>query len=346
MDVFKLFSLADGFVKHTPDSVSRRVFETVGFAVGLSNNAGVRQLRKNYQRITPLSNKWSQRVRSARAMRSYMRYYQEVFRLKYLNPEQILARVSGENLGVLRKHLEENSCSAALLHAGNWDLAGAWATLDLAPVHTIAEKLEPPELADEFLNVRQSLGMTIYQAVRGANSIGKLTADMGQGICFTPLLCDRDLSATGVNVKLCGHDVRVAPGAAILAIRTGQPMFPVTIISDYFGKDKARVKRAGSPWGIKMVVGSPIFPPHELEENLWIPEDESVRSKRIDEADLAALNQQWLDQIEPLLRDHLEDWHMLQKLFVEDLDRTRLERAKRRHQENNGDLLRAQEEDR
>ncbi|MFC5370049.1 phosphatidylinositol mannoside acyltransferase [Arcanobacterium bovis] len=316
MDILRLVSLCDRFVAKVPDGVSRRVFEAVGFVVGLSNTGGVRQLRKNQQRIVTLDSKLAQRWRSAQAMRSYMRYYQEVFRLKYLSPEQIRARVSGENLDVLVDILSKNSCSGALLHSGNWDLAGAWATLDLAPVHTIAEKLEPPELAQQFLDFRESLGMSIYQAVRGSNSIGKLAADMDSAICFTPLLCDRDLSARGVEVELGGHRARVAPGAAILAIRTNLPMIPVMVVCDYFGKDRRRVKKAGSSWGIKLIIGEPILPPRH------IPVGETIPAELLIE-----MNQQWMDQILPILRAHLTDWHMLQKLFVDDLDLARLQRA-------------------
>lgn len=43
-------------------------------------------------------------------------------------------------------------------------------------------------------------------------------------------------------------------------------------------------------------------------------------------------NQAWMIQAMPALTAHLEDWHMLQKLFVADLDMERLRRAKVRAQ--------------
>lgn len=100
------------------------------------------QLRANYERVAPASG-ISKKLRSATAMRHYLRYYYEAFRLPYLTPEQIDARVSVENMEPLAAALKTGSCTAALMHAGNWDLAGAWATRNLAPVHTVAEKLEP-----------------------------------------------------------------------------------------------------------------------------------------------------------------------------------------------------------
>lgn len=145
-------------------------------------------------------------------MRHYLRYYYEAFRLPYLSAEQIDARVSVENIETLRQTLTTGSCTGALMHMGNWDLAGAWATRNLAPVHTIAEKLEPEEVAEQFLNLRRNLDMVIYHAVKGAHVIDQLTADMKNVRCFVPLLCDRDLSASGVEVRLFGSPARVAPG--------------------------------------------------------------------------------------------------------------------------------------
>ncbi len=320
MNIMRVFRAADFLVRRFPEPFSRSIFEGIGIIAGFSNLKGVAQLRKNYQRLVPLPTKFAQRRRSSRAMRSYMRYYHEALLLPYLEPEQILARVSVENLAQLREVLAENSCSGALFHLGNWDLAGAWANIALAPVHTIAEKLQPPELAESFLNFRQSLGMTIYPAIKGGNATGKLAADMRAQRCFTPLLCDRDLSARGVEVELGGYPIRVAPGAAILAIRTNTPMFPVFIFSENFAADKKRRKQAGSKWGIHIQVGEPIYPPQHIPEG------------KIPENLLMEMNQAWMIQAVPALTAHLEDWHMLQKLFVADLDMERLRRAKERAQ--------------
>ncbi|MDO5025681.1 MAG: phosphatidylinositol mannoside acyltransferase [Trueperella sp.] len=313
----KLFRVAIFVVGVLPEALGRAIFDLIGTAVGLSNIKGVRQLRTNYHRIVPLSG-WAARRRSARAMRSYFRYYYEAFRLPALTPAQISSRVKLVNGEKLQELIATGgSASGALMHMGNWDLAGAWAGEFLAPVHTIAEKLEPPELAELFLGFRRDLGMTIYHAVRGGGAIRNLTADMAQETCFVPLLCDRDLSATGVEVKLCGHPVRVAVGAALLAQRTGQPMFPVTIVTSNFKDDAARVRAAGTNWGIDLIVGDPI----------WAHPAQTTAER---EADLVRMNQEWLDQVSELLPQYLEDWHMLQKVFVADLDQERLAKSRQK----------------
>ncbi|VEI12488.1 phosphatidylinositol mannoside acyltransferase [Trueperella bialowiezensis] len=322
MNILSIFRGAIWLVKVLPESVGRAFFRAIGTLAGVSNMKGAAQLRKNYQRIEPLESPWAQRLRSAKAMRSYMDYYYEAFRLPALTAEQIEARVELVNGEKLVAHMNSGrSASGALLHMGNWDLAGAWACAHLAPTYSIAEKLQPPELADLFLDFRRSLGLTIYQTGQ-KGTISALTQDMKAGHAFVPLLVDRDLSASGVEVKMAGHPVRVAVGSAVLAQHTGEPMFPVTITTSDFGDDAARVKRAGTRYGIKLIVGEPIY--SAVEPDAPAPQRQ---------ADIIRMNQEWLDQIEPLLREHLTDWHMLQKVFVADLDPERLARARRKEEQ-------------
>ncbi|WIM08715.1 phosphatidylinositol mannoside acyltransferase [Trueperella bernardiae] len=316
MNILRVFAAASWLVKTLPEPVGRAIFRAVGTVTGASNMRGAVQLRANLERIVPAAGSWRARRRSAKAMRSYMDYYYEMFRLSSLTPDQIDARVSCENVEAFREHLAAGrSASAALLHTGNWDLAGAWATKHLAPVHSIAEKLNPPELADQFLDFRRSIGLTIYQT--GGGAIASLERSMREESVIVTLLCDRDLSASGVQVNLTGKPVRVAVGSALLAQRTGEPMWPITIVTDDFGHDAERVRRSGSRYGIKIIFGEPI--------SAGVGPEASAEER---EADILRMNQEWLDQVGPLLARHVTDWHMLQKVFVEDLDPERLARAK------------------
>jgi lipid A biosynthesis lauroyl acyltransferase len=247
-----------------------------------------------------------------------MRYYYECFRLPILGEDRILARVQLDNDAELRADLASGrSATAALVHAGNWDMAGAWACIDLAPVHTLAERLEPAGLYEDFLRFRTGLGMTIYPVVRGGGGLRALEEDMAAGVCFTPILADRDLTASGVEVRLAGHAMLVAPGPALLAQRTGCAIYPV--FSRYERLARRRRAAAGTRWGLRLTVGEPV--------RAETTPDSDSRERA---ADVRRMSQEWMDQFEPWLRAHLEDWHMLQRVFVSDLDPERLARARAR----------------
>lgn len=318
MDVVRAFALARVAVERLPESVGRALFSAAGTAMGLSGSAGARRLRANQARIRPGLGPVRARLLSAAAMRSYMRYYYECFRLPVLGEDRILARVQLDNDAELRADLASGrSATAALVHAGNWDMAGAWACIDLAPVHTLAERLEPAGLYEDFLRFRTGLGMTIYPVVRGGGGLRALEEDMAAGVCFTPILADRDLTASGVEVRLAGHAMLVAPGPALLAQRTGCAIYPV--FSRYERLARRRRAAAGTRWGLRLTVGEPV--------RAETTPDSDSRERA---ADVRRMSQEWMDQFEPWLRAHLEDWHMLQRVFVSDLDPERLARARAR----------------
>ena len=318
MDVVRAFALARAAVERLPESVGRALFSAAGTAMGLSGSAGARRLRANQARIRPGLGPVRARLLSAAAMRSYMRYYYECVRLPVLGEDRILARVQLDNDAELRADLASGrSATAALVHAGNWDMAGAWACIDLAPVHTLAERLEPAGLYEDFLRFRTGLGMTIYPVVRGGGGLRALEEDMAAGVCFTPILADRDLTASGVEVRLAGHAMLVAPGPALLAQRTGCAIYPV--FSRYERLARRRRAAAGTRWGLRLTVGEPV--------RAETTPDSDSRERA---ADVRRMSQEWMDQFEPWLRAHLEDWHMLQRVFVSDLDPERLARARAR----------------
>lgn len=318
MDVVRAFALARAAVERLPESVGRALFSAAGTAMGLSGSAGARRLRANQARIRPGLGPVRARLLSAAAMRSYMRYYYECFRLPVLGEDRILARVQLDNDAELRADLASGrSATAALVHAGNWDMAGAWACIDLAPVHTLAERLEPAGLYEDFLRFRTGLGMTIYPVVRGGGGLRALEEDMAAGVCFTPILADRDLTASGVEVRLAGHAMLVAPGPALLAQRTGCAIYPV--FSRYERLARRRRAAVGTRWGLRLTVGEPV--------RAETTPDSDSRERA---ADVRRMSQEWMDQFEPWLRAHLEDWHMLQRVFVSDLDPERLARARAR----------------
>lgn len=299
----RLFTLAWRHAHRVPEPVLRAAFTLGADIAWAGRGAGVRQLERNLRRVRPEADVRGLRRLSRAGMRSYMRYYREAFTLRAMTPEQIAARVriqDGDN--VTASLTGPRSAVLALAHQGNWDLAGAYACVHLAPVLTVAERLEPEELYRDFLEFRTSIGIDILtlgdegvfrELVRAASRPGRII----------PLLADRDLTHRGVEVDLFGHRARVAAGPAALSVSTGAPVVPTAIYYERLRGERRRA--AGSPWGIVLHFLPPIpVPPSQL------PRTQQV----------AAVTQGWVDALADQIATHPQDWHMLQKVFVSDLD--------------------------
>jgi KDO2-lipid IV(A) lauroyltransferase len=309
VDVAQAYTFAWRHAAKVPEPILRAAFTLAADIAWLRRGAGVRRMEANYARVRPELDAAAVRRLSRAGMRSYLRYFREAFTLQTVSPEQVLARVRIENYEHVRAVPEQGAAlSLALGHLGNWDLAGAYATPNLAPVLTVAEKLKPEALYDEFVAFRGSLGIEVL----GLGDPGVFRALVRGGKAgrrIIPLLADRDLTASGVEVDLCGHRARVAAGPAALALAAGIDLVPMTI--RYERLDRARRKVARTPWGIVLRFFPPV-PVPDVDPGLSAPERRR--------AQVAAMTQGWVDAMAHTLREATEDWHMLQKVFVEDLD--------------------------
>ena len=261
-------------------------------------HGGAARMRSNYARVRPELDEAALDALVRDGMRRYLRYYCEAFRLQDLGPDDLAERVRVQGDGPVREVIDGGGSVVAFLgHLGNWDLAGAWGTTHLGPVTTVAERLEPEEVFEEFLAFRESLGMTIIPLTGGVNPFPALReAARRPGII--PLLADRDLTARGVEVAFCGSTARMAPGPAALALAEGRPLHPVSI----------RHERRGRGWGIVITF-------HPAVE---VPSTGTTRERA------TAMTQACADVLGAAVREHTADWHMLQRVFVDDLDRDRL----------------------
>src|SRR5690606_6127599 len=113
----------------------------------------------------------------------------------------------------------------ALPHSGNWDAAGAWVAAHGWPLTTVAERLKPEGLYQRFVAFRNRLGIEIIPTTGSERPpIDLLTERLRAGY-VVPLLADRDLSARGVEVTFFGGRTRMPVGPALLALRTGAPLY-------------------------------------------------------------------------------------------------------------------------
>ena len=303
VDLGRAYAAAWRWGRHIPEPVVRVLARAAADVTWLRHGGGVRRLEANLARVRPDLDAAGLRRLSRAGMRSYLRYFGEAFTLAGRSQQRIAARVGVVNREAVQRHLDEGRCVVLVLgHLGNWDLAGAWATRELAPVTTVAERLKPEEVYQEFLRFREGIGLRIIPTSGGGDVFRQLVRVTRTGPGIMPLLADRDLTAKGVEVDLFGHRARVAAGPAALGVTTGTPVL-VTGIT-YERLHGARRRAAGTPWGIRLEFIEVPGPPAEL------PARERIR----------VMTQAWADILGDMIRRHPQDWHMLQRVFVEDLD--------------------------
>ncbi len=286
-----LYALGWGAVKYLPEGVADRVFQRIADRTWAGRGARVRQLERNLARVLGVTPD-DPRVRrlSRKTMRSYLRYWKESFRLPVMGRERILSgmHVTGEDQ-IFKALADGRGVVLALPHMGNYEHAGAWLVLQGQPITTVAERLKPESLFERFVAYRESLGFEILPLTGSEVSVFGVLARRLRQTRVVCLVADRDLSETGVEVDFFGSPARMPGGPAALAVQTKAALLPVTLWYE------------GDGWGARV---------HEE-----IPDPgEGPRKARI-----RAMTQSLADAFAEGISAHPEDWHMLQKVWVEDL---------------------------
>ncbi|MFE9094553.1 phosphatidylinositol mannoside acyltransferase [Streptomyces sp. NPDC007264] len=286
-----LYGLGWSTVKTLPEPVAVRLGRTIADLAWKQGGKGVRRLESNYARVLPDASPQRLAELTRAGMRSYLRYWMESFRLPVWSEQRIRSGFDAKDLHHLTDGLAAGrGVVLALPHLANWDLAGAWVTTGLGiPFTTVAERLRPETLYDRFVAYREGLGMEVLPH-SGGSAFGTLARRLRDGglVC---LVADRDLSASGVEVDFFGGAARMPAGPALLAQQTGALLLPVTLWYD------------DSP-----VMRGRVHPPIEVPTTGDRAERTSVMTQAL--ADAFATG----------IAEHPEDWHMLQRLWLADLD--------------------------
>lgn len=300
-------------VRNLPESLARRLFVLLADLAWWRHGKGVRRLEANLRRVLAASSSAggagtagragaapAAQVRSLSraAMRSYLRYWLEVFRLPVTSRDRIVNGMRMINEPILRAAVAAGRGTVtALPHMGNWDHAGAWAVLTGLPLTTVAERLQPESLFDRFVAFRTSIGMEVVPLTGGAAPPYDVLAERLRAGGLICLLADRDLTAAGVTVDFFGEPARMPAGPAALALDTGAALLPVTLAYDPDG------------WQVHIHPEVPVPPSGSRAEKI------------------AVMTQAVADVFAAGIAAAPQDWHMLQRLWVADLDPARLPAA-------------------
>jgi KDO2-lipid IV(A) lauroyltransferase len=222
-----------------------------------------------------------------RGFTSYGRYWIEAFRLEDLTAAQIRERLRIEG----RHHIDDalargRGAIFASPHIGNWDAGGAWLAASGYPATAVVERLRPVELYERFAIYRRALGLELLPLDDGSETLRGVVRALRAGR-LACLVCDRDLTGGGLEVRLFGAAARMPGGPASVALRTGATLLPCAVYHD---------RRPGR-W--RAVVRPPLaFEPSG-----------DTRS------DVAALTQRLAEAFEGLIAAAPTQWHVLSRYF-------------------------------
>jgi phosphatidylinositol dimannoside acyltransferase len=280
-------------VRALPERVALRLFQWGADFAWRRRGKGVLRLESNLRRVLGPEVEQAELDATVRAgVRSYARYWLDVFRLPVTSEDRIVSGMHTIDEWRLRETLASGrGAVVALPHQGNWDHAGAWAVVTGMPFTTVAERLKPERLFDRFVGFRESLGMEVVPLTGGDRPAYEILTERLRAGGMICLLADRDLTATGVTVDFFGAAARFPAGPAALALRTGAALLPVTLWYD-----------DGGDWHVQ-------FHPEV------VPSADRARGGAI-----ADMTQQVAARFEQGVREHPQDWHMLQRLWLDDLD--------------------------
>jgi phosphatidylinositol dimannoside acyltransferase len=270
---------------------------------------GVQVLEGNLRRVIGSQAPDGQlRALSRQAMRSYARYWLEAFRLPVMPAGRLVGGM--RDTGHVRAALEYLAAGRGVVfavpHMGNYDLAGAWIIAKGAgSITTVAERLKPESVYDRFVAFRESLGVEVLPASGGTGSAFAVLVQRLRAGELVALVCDRDVTGSGIEVEFFGEKARMMGGPAALAVQTGAALMPVILWFE------------GDHWGV------------HVHEEIPVPAEGDSKQKA------AAMMQEVARLFEAGIRAHPQDWHMLQRVFVADLDPGRLRRASAGSQSTN-----------
>lgn len=272
--------------KRLPERAARAAFQAGADYMWWQNTGGVPRLTSNLARVKPWLTDEELKQLARSGMRSYMRYWCEAFRLPTYTPHRIAESFELRGKELLDTTMNQGKGAVMIPgHMANWDLAGAWATQRYGALTTVAEQLKPKDLFDQFLQYRESLGMEVLP-LGEPHVMRSLVRRLREGR-LVALLGDRDITESGVHVDFFGGKASFPAGPALLSIMTGSPLHPVTMHNE-----------------IDRTVGT-VYPRIEVP-------NVADRSEQI-----RIMTQQIAHAFEIGIAEHPEDWHMLQRVWVD-----------------------------
>lgn len=287
--IVSAYRAGSSFAQLLPEPIAALAGRGIGASMAVVDAERRRMVARHQQRVhggrlSPLA------LRRAvqRTFDSYARYWVDAFRLPRLGPDELDAQMTYDGLEhILAAREAGTGAIMAVPHLGGWDFGGAWIATRGVPITVIVEPLEPPELFEWFADFRRSLGMTVVPLGPKAATASLRALRDNHILC---LLCDRDIGGGGVEVEFFGERTTLPAGPITLALRTGAPVLPCAVYH-----------RGSGHHGV-------VRPPLDLTRSGGMRED------------VQRLTQALAKELEVLIREAPEQWHVMQPNWPSDRD--------------------------
>lgn len=282
---YVMYSLLWRIVRWLPERSAYSLARTIGSYLARKNGRQVARLKSNLARVNPRLTESELIHLVDRAMQSYMRYWCDTFRFSDWDQAKIRDHVEVINSEYFYGPLKAGKgLIVSLPHAGNWDHAGAYFCAEGFHLVTVAEHLKPEKLFRKFLRHRERMGMEVLDLDARVSAILAQRLRSGK---LVALVADRDLSQSGIDVDFFGGTARMPAGPAALALQTGVDL--ITAFTSY------------SDQGLRIEFGAPIS----------VPSGERSDQIRV-------MTQECANRFAEKIAQYPADWHMLQRVWVDD----------------------------
>jgi KDO2-lipid IV(A) lauroyltransferase len=268
-----------------PEKAAYALFDRISHFIYRRNGRSVTRLRRNLSIVKPNLAPGELELLVQKGYSSYMRYWCDTFRIHLWSRDRINSTVTCTNDHLLRDPMREGKgVIVALPHSGNWDHAGAYFCQEGIRLVTVAEVLKPEKLFRKFLSYRESMGFEVL----GLDSRAFVTLlRRAREKRLIALVADRDLSDSGIPVRFFGHTAKMPAGPAVLAIKEGLPL----VVAHVSYTDA----------GIHIDF-------HPI----------TVATTGSDEEKISQTVQSIASTFELGIQEHPEDWHMLQRIWIDE----------------------------
>lgn len=268
-----------------PERTAYSLFDSIARRMYMRNGKSVRRLRTNLSIVKPDFKQIELEALVQSALKSYLRYWCDTFRIHRWSQARIGETVTTEGDHYLRSPMSEGrGVVVALPHSGNWDHAGAYFCNQGIPLVTVAEILKPERLFKKFLEYRQEMGFEVLGLDAHAFTTLLKRAEEKRLIA---LVADRDLSHSGIEVTFFGRIAKMPAGPALIAIKEKVPLVVAHVSYTQVGI-------------------------HIKFTQVDIPSSGSETER------VTATVQEIAKSFEMGISAHPEDWHMLQRIWIEE----------------------------